>query len=63
MCTIIFKSLLFLLCFKELSDAVEVLNITAEDAHGKFKGKTLNPTRADFSDNVTPHKRRGYDSR
>lgn len=51
------------LSYEETSDSVEVITVSADDAHGKFKGKVCNPTRADFSDSVTPHTRRGYDTR
>jgi len=51
------------LSYEEASDSVELITMTADDAHGKFKGKVLNPSRADFSDSVTPHTRRGYDTR
>jgi len=46
-----------------LEDAVEVLHISAEDAHSKFAGKYVDSDRVDFSDRISGRARTGYPSR
>jgi len=46
-----------------LEDAVEVLHISAEDAHSKFAGKYVDSDRVDFSDRISGKLRTGYPAR
>lgn len=47
----------------ETSDAVEVLHISASDAHTKFADKVLDASRVDFSDRISRKPRTGYQAR
>uniref|UniRef100_A0A0P4WA46 Dynactin subunit 2 n=1 Tax=Scylla olivacea TaxID=85551 RepID=A0A0P4WA46_SCYOL len=42
---------------------VEVLHISAGDAHDRFKGKVLDASHVDFSDRLSNNRRRGYGAR
>lgn len=42
---------------------VEVLHISAGDAHDRFKGKVLDASHVDFSDRLSNARRRGYGAR
>ena len=47
----------------ESSDAIEVLHISAPDAHSKFANKILDASRVDFSDKISHKPRTGYQAR
>ncbi|XP_076049147.1 dynactin subunit 2 [Oratosquilla oratoria] len=47
----------------DISDAIETLHISAEDAHDRFKGKILDGSKVDFSDRISRQRRTGYDVR
>ncbi|KAF2348561.1 Dynamitin [Trinorchestia longiramus] len=47
----------------ESSDAVDVLHISAKDAHDKFKDKILDSSRVDFSDRISTKSKTGYRAR
>lgn len=47
----------------ESCDAVEVLHISATDAHNKFADKILDASRVDFSDKISRKPRTGYQAR
>jgi len=44
----------------EISDAVEILHISSNEAHAKFKGKQLDTENVDFSDKIRRSKQKGY---
>jgi len=46
--------------YEETTDSIETLNITANEAFGKFKGKQLDSGNVDFSDKLRNSRRRGY---
>ena len=47
----------------ETSDAIEVLHISASEAHTKFADKMLDAARVDFSDRISKKTRTGYQAR
>lgn len=49
--------------YEEDNDAIEKLNISANDAFNKFKGKQLTANKIDFSDRISKRIRTGYDAR
>jgi len=46
--------------YEETTDSVETLQITANEAFGKFKGKNLDSKNVDFSDRLRNSRRKGY---
>lgn len=46
--------------FDSTSDSVETIQITANEAFGKFKGKNVECDNIDFSDRIRRNKRQGY---
>ena len=46
--------------FDSASDSVETIQITANEAFGKFKGKNVECDNIDFSDKIRRSKRQGY---
>ena len=46
--------------FDSTSDSVETIQITANEAFGKFKGKNVECDNTDFSDRIRRSKRQGY---
>jgi len=46
--------------YEETTDSIETLNITANEAFGKFKGKHLDSENVDFSDKLRNSRRKGY---
>ena len=46
--------------FDSTSDSVETIQITANEAFGKFKGKNVECDNIDFSDRIRRSKRQGY---
>lgn len=47
--------------YEEETDSIERLHISANEAFGKFKGKSLQSNNVDFSDRITKNRRSGYD--
>lgn len=48
--------------YDEESDAVERLNVSPGEAFEKFKSKSLNANKVDFSDRISRYLRTGYDA-
>lgn len=46
--------------YEETTDSVETLQISANEAFGKFKGKCLDSNNVDFSDRLRNSRRKGY---
>ncbi|GLH05964.1 Dynactin subunit 2 [Gryllus bimaculatus] len=47
--------------YEEETDSIERLHISANEAFGRFKGKSLNAASVDFSDRITKSRRSGYE--
>uniref|UniRef100_A0A6A7FV30 Dynactin subunit 2-like n=1 Tax=Hirondellea gigas TaxID=1518452 RepID=A0A6A7FV30_9CRUS len=47
----------------ESTDAIEVLHISATEAHGRFADKILDASKVDFSDRISRKPRTGYQAR
>jgi hypothetical protein len=48
--------------FKDQSDSVETLHISANEAFGRFKGKQLDTENVDFSDRIRKSKKKGSET-
>ncbi|KAF2903638.1 hypothetical protein ILUMI_02545 [Ignelater luminosus] len=49
--------------YEEESESIERLHISASEAFNKFKAKSLNANKVDFSERISKHIRTGYDAR
>lgn len=49
--------------YEEENESVEHIHISATEAFNKFKGKSLNANKVDFSERISKHSRTGYDAR